>query len=420
MQYQEYPSQQDLNEFYPGGYQNLTGSIEPPEGRWKIPVLESMQPIFEIIVLGDTEVLLVLDVRSYEDSVYNRVYIDSNLNGDLTDDPPIDGKFAQSPERKNSCHVTFDTISTTIEVDGARVLYSFNLHLQVWDINNLVQKGLSGRDATSSMSMYIRTGCAYTGETELNGQLYRFIIDDSDCNGRFDDSFYFRDRDTSAFLTRLSPRGDRLYVGTDETFSIFDNQPLCNRLLLDGTLYDIDVKIAENKLTLTETSETLVPLNLSMDAERLTICSSDLTHGINIFRPGKQVMVPQDTYQLLSYQAYRTEKTGDLWRIYALGSSENSLVNADGTGESLLTFGEPYTPYVLVPPSSGRETQTRLVCFIKGSGGDIAVDIRRVTGDNTDIPLSGMTNYTDSPKEPAYRIVTSEGEVVQSGTFNYG
>ena len=68
-----------------------------------------MQPIFAYFTFGDTEQLLVFDVRSYEDSVYNRIYFDANRNDDLTDDPPIDGTMTPLTDNPDLCRMAFET-----------------------------------------------------------------------------------------------------------------------------------------------------------------------------------------------------------------------------------------------------------------------------------------------------------------------
>ena len=57
---------------------------------------------------------------------------------------------------------------------------------------------------------------------------------------------------------------------------------------------------------------------------------------------------------------------------------------------------------------------------ILGSGRDVVYDVMHVSGDKTTIPRSAKPGRADYPREPAFRIVTSEGEVVHSGNFEYG
>ena len=89
----------------------------------------------------------------------------------------------------------------------------------------------------------------------------------------------------------------------------------------------------------------------------------------------------------------------------------------DGTGNAAIVFGEPFSPVVDNPRSRNDEY---LNLDILGSGGDIVCDVLHVSGSNTTIPRSTKTQRTDYPKEPAFRIVTSDGEVVHSGSFEYG
>ena len=284
----EHSAKPQSGEYIPIGHQFFEGSIEPPDGRWKLPLLDSMQPIFATFTLGDTKILMVFDIQNFDDAVYNRIYIDSNLNEDLTDDPPIDGNVRNNPRNKNACEVRFDPITTTIKVNGSAVPYCFLLNFSVENIRAISQNKLTTQSAAQFVRMYIRTYCTYESECDINGQRCRFLLEDNNCNGRFNDNFSIRERTSNLQRIPLYTQGDRIIINGDDPFASNDSQPLCDRLFIGGTLYDMEVNIPEKKIILTETKGELVPLNLSMDVEQLTIHSKDLAHGLNMFRPGKK------------------------------------------------------------------------------------------------------------------------------------
>ena len=134
-------------------------------------------------------------------------------------------------------------------------------------------------------------------------------------------------------------------------------------------------------------------------------------------------MVPADTYRLLSYQTYRNDDQGDRWRLNAQGTNLSPFVKVDGNSKPVISLGEPFTPVVTTPPvqfAAEMKNHEYLQFNIVGAGEGIVNDINHISGNNSEIPRSRKTGNTNYPKEPAFRIVTSEGEVVHSGSFEYG
>jgi hypothetical protein len=69
---------------------------------------------------------------------------------------------------------------------------------------------------------------------------------------------------------------------------------------------------------------------------------------------------------------------------------------------------------------AGHVTDAQLQFSIKGSGQEVVTDLERVSGNRTRIALAASAQYPNRPKEPAYRIVKADGEVVTQGDFEYG
>lgn len=57
-------------------------------------------------------------------------------------------------------------------------------------------------------------------------------------------------------------------------------------------------------------------------------------------------MIPQGRYRLLTYEVFRKNDQGDLWRLSAGATLESPFINVGGSSESVLEFGEPYVPIV--------------------------------------------------------------------------
>ena len=179
-------------------------------------------------------------------------------------------------------------------------------------------------------------------------------------------------------------------------------------------------------MTLTPTDETLCPVKLAMDVDRLTLYTEDGQRSVTMFEPPETVALPAGSYRLLAYQVLRADEWGDKWRVSARGSTETPFVDIGGAEATGLTFGEPFTPVVSAPRwsierwqrSSGKSDELRLSFNVEGVAQELLSDLRRTEGKQTQIAMSRRSSYR--PKEPSYRIIKTGGEVVASGSFEYG
>ncbi len=137
------------------------------------------------------------------------------------------------------------------------------------------------------------------------------------------------------------------------------------------------------------------------------------------YQPDKKIKVPAGKYRLFNYQILKKDKQGDLWRLNATATTESPWVTVAGKGKSVVEFGEPYVPVIEVRV---RENTTRAsIGFdVEGKAKEFVTDLSHIDGDRTQIPLSEEENLGHRPKEPTYKIVKTDGEVVAQGSFEYG
>jgi hypothetical protein len=409
--------------FYPYGNSFPEKDIKPPEGEWKFPEFKSEHPIYALLPLGDNKVLFILDLTKTEDPFYNRIYFDANANQDLTDDPVIDGT---SKLTRNYYRVRFSSKDIEIKVEGKKLPYSFIPSLMGFDYEELKKKGFTQENINRHINFYLRLNCSYSGEFSLNGQDYRFFLGDRNCNGRFNDRFLLPEDRESKMRYPIYARGDNIFLTDGEEIKSFHSQTCGDFLLIKDKLYNLNINTAKGKMTLTPVSEKLVPLNLSMKVERISLFTEDGKHCLLAYRPGKKIMVPLGKYGLLTYKVYKKDKQGDLWRLIATATKESPFISVNGNNGAALEFGEPYVPLVenySYTPTSGKlagKTQYRLMFDAEGIGKEFLVDLSHMSGDLTQIPLSEAKGSSNLPKEPTYKIVKPDGEVVTQGTFEYG
>ena len=423
LRYETYP--EGATGFQPSGGRAMQQTTDVPSGDWKLPELKSKPPVYAFAQFGEKQRLLILDRQNAGDFFYNRLYFDSNGNGDLTDDPVIDGHFVV--ENGQLCRAQFPVVGTMIEVGGKSLPYSFRAtvsYLYYGDYGR-PDKELTKEHIDENFTLTLFANCFYSGTFRLDGQDYRVTLGDSNVNGRFNDSVSLST--VYLFSQRvLAPTGDLFYLTTGSEPGLRDTQISGDRLLLNGKLFDVSISTAEGKLTLTPRREELATLKLSMATERLTICTEDGSHCVMMYRPGMEVMVPKGEYRFLDYTAIRKDQQGDEWFLSAKAAVSAPTVIVEEGKDAILTLGEPYMPTASVPEGNlqsvrdGDATDVQLQFSIIGSGKEVLTDLERISGNRTRIPLAASSQYRNRPKEPAYRIVKADGEVVTQGDFEYG
>ncbi len=415
LKYEKYPEKPES--FLPKGYVTFNEMTIRLAGEWKMPELKSKYSIYILVKLGDRNQLFVLDCQNASDVFYNRIYFDANGNRDLTDDPVIDGTL-QISRSKKYCSVKLPIVDTTIEVDGKPLPFSFRPVLYTSSLKQLNKKGFTEESVNRYIRFSLIVNCYYSGKFQMDGRNYRVILNDKNCNGRFDDKFTVRRFDRSPRRFPIRVWGDLFYITSGEKIDSFAEQISGDWLLVNDRLFEVSINTPENKLTLTPIDKNLATLKLPMKMERISLCTEDGKHYLNIYQSVKEIRIPRGKYRLLSYEVFRKEKKGDLWRLYATATIESPFVTVDGGNESLLEFGEPYTPIVDI--REGLSTLVSLTFRVEGKGKELLTDLSHISGNKTHIRLSKKKRFGHRPKEPTYKIVNANGKVVEKGSFEYG
>jgi hypothetical protein len=142
-----------------------------------------------------------------------------------------------------------------------------------------------------------------------------------------------------------------------------------------------------------------------------------------MYRPSKKIMVPLGKYRLYKYQALKKDEQGDLWRLLAWATTESPFITVERSGDTVLEYGEPYHAIVnVVKPRGGssRPLIALMIFAVEGKGKETLRDLSHISGDKTQIPLSKEKDLGHRPKEPTYKIVKADGEVITQGSFEYG
>ncbi len=416
--------------FIPAGTTSLRLVLDPPAGEWKFPKWTSEKPLYGLVKIGSAERLLALDRQKSEDKYYNRIYFDGNANRDLTDDPFVNGK-EEIDTQGRYCRMKFGAVDTTIEVEGKRLPYSLRPEPIFMNLTYYSESKLDPKTLPRYVNCTLRSNCVYTGEFKLDGRTYTVTLSDANCNGSFNDIFELRKIPVPRRFS-ASALGDSFYISTYGKPDSIDRLVYGDWLVIKDNLYKISVSPAKGTMTLKPVTENLSSLKLAMLPERLSISMEDGKDCIMMFQPAETIMIPPGRYRLFSYELFREDDQGDLWRLCANATTETPYFTAELGGSALLEFGEPYasvitTASILQGINVIKQGQTTklpprvpLVFNIEGLGKEFVNDLSHIRGNKTKIPLSQEKNLGHRPAEPTYEITKADGEVVKRGFFEYG
>lgn len=389
---------------YSSGFRIMGGDHKAQFIGWKLPEFTDDNPLFGVAKFGDTELFMVFDRRKPDDPHYNTIYWDKNGNRDLTDDKAISGKLVDDGDER-LITIGFPAFDIDIEIDGEKFPYSFKVSV------------FTVARARPRHMVRIQTNCYYTGEFRHNGKRYHVALGDQTYNGRFDD-IYEKMEVRGVQDGRIIGRGDTFNISDSAAFDYYDTLGLGKWLVLGEELFAVSVDIKAGKMTLTPPSGELASLRLSARPVRLALFQKETEDFIMLYHPSEEVSLNPGFYCIYSYEMLKKAKSGDLWRLNALGSSACPFVEATQAG-GLMRLGEPFTPKIEVQERSGSR-RSMLTFATEGQGGEQIQELLRIEGTSTDIEMSDKAQYAQRPKEPTYEITKLTGEAAAQGSFEYG
>lgn len=417
-----YDRQPDKNAAYGfGGYAYRQLEADPPTDGWVLPDFVDDKPLFAVVEIGDSEFLAALDRKSTNDLFYNRLFFDRNGNRDLTDDPPLDGK-TQSYGRENYFDCSFSSIDLDVEWDEHRLPYCIGLRVNgSMPAKNEDDDDRLARYGRRYPNLLVSPRCAYLGEFALDGVGYRIALCDSEANGSFDESASIpegmRFGDGSLYA-----RGDALYVTTGDRVVSSDHSLLGDFLGIGGRLFKARVDIPNGRIVLQPRTRQIGTLEFPAPMRSLTMLSTSGKESLVLVRAGTQAPVPADRWRLLQYELLKKDEWGDEWMLGARGTEDMRAVAVPENGSAPLPVGEPLAASISVSDrmtsTSGTNRMVRMSFNVLGQAGEKIADISRFSGTNTQHKLAPRSS--NRPEGAAYRIIKPDGELVSSGSFEYG
>lgn len=406
----------------PHGQQSPALCLEKPDDARALPVARSRQPAYGFVKLADGRRLVMLDRTRPDDEMFTRVHFDANHNGDLTDDPILEGP-ARVSERRGRRHgyVQFPIVDASVRLNGTVLPFRFRFYVTGTRLHEVAGADLTQHGLDKHFHLGLEVACHYSGKLQLDGRTYRFALADRNGNGRFTDRCRIVEREFEAGMTSLHPDGDALYVTEADDMTPHDAQVLGSFLLLRDRLFTVRIDEAMRSMVLAPVTDNLAPLGLAREARHVLLEGESDGRGLVMVQPGTNAMVPKGAYRLVGYQVRCRDAAGDLWQAGAVATPRSPYVPA-GAPNAVLRFGEPYAPVVRVLPSAIQRWQNGddldLELVVTGAGDERLVDITRLAGSQSKIVMSSREPVR--PKEPSYRILKTDGEIVAQGDFEYG
>ncbi|MHC4913918.1 MAG: hypothetical protein ACYTGB_00385 [Planctomycetota bacterium] len=375
-----------------GGYPGSTAGEKPRRKLTKEPKYAGEKPIYISIDIGsgkDRFLTAVLDEGKGTGKGYDKLYLDTNNNGDLTDDPEVKAKVQ---DRGNVLTVSAGQLTVTVRYEdgGSRQLAITPQIYRIkrgdaaarWIVRYVVMQHLEGKLQIDGLEMLVG--------------LYDRYDRSGPANGCFND--FGRD------ALRIDTDGDGK-LGTHE------EMPLSRILSLAGKLRELKVGADGRGFSLADYSGKTGDLRVScayargakVETGQLTFVGAEgcaLTHSIDW---KAAVSLPAGTWRIGGGTLTLTDAAGASWTL-ALSGSKPFEVAADGT--AMLTLGSPIKVEPVVSGKVAPGSRVSISHKVIGAAGEVYSTIAK--GGRSRTP------------PPSVKVLDAAGTQLASGKMEYG
>lgn len=299
------------------GYQVTEPSPAKPPSL-KLPQFRSDRPLFLVWrtpMVASGRIWMAFD-QSNARGDYDRLYLDANANGDLTDDP------GYQPYRRESNTSYLGPVKIVFAGADGPITYHLNVEVRTYP---------------QTVYCLLSPACWYEGQIAVGGATKRCLLIDHNVNGAFND----KSRDYS--------QSDRVRIG-EQTSS--DGGAVGNYVEVDNKLYQVDIARDGASIALSEAKD--VPYGTVRLADNITTVVVSGENGSFIRKPEKGIIkLPVGDYGIDSWRIARKDNAGMNWEMKGTppqGGPYSTLTLAQGKEQSL-PFGEPIYSLVQVSKS---------------------------------------------------------------------
>lgn len=342
--------------------------------------------------LGSRQYCFALDATGPQAGGYNRLYFDSNGNGDLTDDKPITATTVNCPN-PGMAQSQFPRVDIDVEADGKSFEYSFLLSVICRQ---------SPIDAYASVSLYaaaLREGSITQGTKRT-----KLLLLDHNSNGRFDDTISLQNDGgaTEGDLLLVNPNPKNKF-SADATMG-GDRNFVSKTVCLGKNFYHMEIPAAGDSLKLTPTKLSLGSVANPSPAYRAVLFCED--YGVLMLAGAKdqKIPLPAGAWQVINYTIDASGFAGGKGTAVAarFGANPSTVTVADGE-TATLPFGAPF--HAVVTARRADAGKVALSLSIVGAAGEHC----------TSFYVNGSR-----PPRPRFIIQDKNGKAVHQGNFEYG
>jgi len=242
--------------------------------------------------------------RTHKYGPYDRLYIDSDGDGNLKDESCCEAFLVEQHES------LFGPVKTVFETEDGPVSYHLNFEFRVYD---------------DQKRLYVSSGGWYEGDIMVDGKKKHIKLVDQTANGTFNDK------------SHGLWDSDRILIGTEEEQ---DSRSVGNFLQIDGQLYRPEIARDGAYIRLTKAEDvTFGTINVQEAITEFTaggengLLSVPLENGVG--------QLPVGRYRIDHWEIDRKDDKGVDWTLRGQWFRERGDFEVAEAGETTLQIGEP-------------------------------------------------------------------------------
>lgn len=295
---------------------------------------------------------------------HDLLYIDSNGNGSLADEPALKAYAIDARNAK------FEPAKIVFQGEDGPITYHLNVKFYSYGERRYLN---------------LWAGCWYEGDIEIAGLKKHCMLIDHNANGTFDDKSI--DADSC----------DRIRIGEDTRL---DTRFVGKYIEVDDALYNLDVARDGAYVKLTR-AENVPSGNINLP-EAITVFVAGGENGFFVRRPkGRICSLPVGKYRIDSWIIEREDDKGAPWRARGARFGTEGRFDVTEGNEVTLSIGEP----LVCTLSAGR----------RGSTYSFSQDLKGSLGESIDLDRRG-----GRPQAPRLHIKNRDGTYDRTFSFEYG